>query len=265
MRHALYLPPFGPLSDPAALADLARGAEDRGWDGVFLWDHILRPAPEPPELADATVCLAAMAVATGRLRLGPMVTPLVRRRPQKVAREIATLDRLAAGRITLGLGLGVDSGGELTRFGEITDARARGDLLDEGTALVAALLTGEPVSHRGRHFVADDVRFLPAPVQHPRVPIWLASRQGAVRPTRRAARYDGLFAIEIDLDGLAGVVEVIRAERGNLDGFDLAVIVDADTDLDAWKAGGATWAMWAFEPGATVDDVRRRIDDPPRP
>ena len=119
MRHALYLPPFGPLADPGALVELARAAEDRGWAGMFLWDHVLRPAPEPPELADATVCLAAMAVATTRLRLGPMVVPLVRRRPQKVAREIATLDLLSGGRITLGLGLGVDSGGELTRFGEL--------------------------------------------------------------------------------------------------------------------------------------------------
>jgi alkanesulfonate monooxygenase SsuD/methylene tetrahydromethanopterin reductase-like flavin-dependent oxidoreductase (luciferase family) len=140
VRHALYLPPFGPLADAGALAELAQAAEEGGWDGMFLWDHVLRPATDPPELADTTVCLAAMAVATERLRLGPMVTPLVRRRPQKVAREIATLDRLSGGRVTLGLGLGVDSGGELSRFGELTDRRVRGDLIDEGADLVAALL-----------------------------------------------------------------------------------------------------------------------------
>ena len=263
MRHALYLPPFGPLADPGALVELARAAEDGGWDGLFLWDHVIRPASDPPELADATVCLAAMAAATARLRLGPMVVPLVRRRPQKVAREIATLDRLSGGRITLGLGLGVDSGGELTRFGELTDPRVRGDLLDEGAGLVAALLSGEPVTHRGRFFTADDVRFEPVPVQRPRVPIWLAARKGAVRPARRAARYDGIFPIELDLEDLARTIEVVVGERGSLDGFDVAVLADDETDLDAWAAGGATWAMWHFEPGATADDVLHRIERRP--
>jgi alkanesulfonate monooxygenase SsuD/methylene tetrahydromethanopterin reductase-like flavin-dependent oxidoreductase (luciferase family) len=260
VRHALYLPPFGPLSDPRALVDLARAAEERGWDGVFLWDHIYRPPSDPPALADATVCLAAMAAVTGRIRLGPMVVPLVRRRPQKVAREIATLDHLSAGRITLGLGLGVDSGGELTRFGERTHPLVRGELLDEGAALVAALLAGEPVSHRGQYFKADGVRFEPAPVQRPRPPIWLAARKGALRPVRRAARYDGIFPIELDLDDLARTVDVIVAERGSLDGFDVAVLAEDGTDLDAWAARGATWALWYFDPGATPADVLARIE-----
>jgi alkanesulfonate monooxygenase SsuD/methylene tetrahydromethanopterin reductase-like flavin-dependent oxidoreductase (luciferase family) len=262
VRHALYLPPFGPLADAGALVELARAAEEGGWDGLFLWDHVLRPPSEPPELADATVCLAAMAAATARLRLGPMVVPLVRRRPQKVAREIATLDRLSGGRITLGLGLGVDSGGELSRFGELVDARARGDLLDEGADLVARLLSGEEVVHRGRHFTADGVRFAPLPVQRPRVPIWLAARQGATRPVRRAARYEGVFPIELDLDQLSRTVELVVAERGSLDGFDIAVLAPDDGDTGPWAARGATWAMWSFEPGATPTDVLARIERP---
>src|SRR5680860_1151191 len=87
MRHALYLPPFG----------------------------------EPAEIADTWITLAAVASATERIRIGPMVTPIVRRRPQKLAREAVTLDHLSAGRLTLGLGLGVDTAGELSRFGEVVD------------------------------------------------------------------------------------------------------------------------------------------------
>jgi alkanesulfonate monooxygenase SsuD/methylene tetrahydromethanopterin reductase-like flavin-dependent oxidoreductase (luciferase family) len=261
MKHALYLPPFGELAEPRALVDLAVAAEARGWDGLFLWDHILRPEGDGPEIADAWISLAAMATATQRIRLGPMVTPLVRRRPQKVAREAATLDRLSAGRVTLGLGLGVDSGGELTRFGELTDARERGDLLDEAADLVAALLSGEPVDHHGARFTVDRVTFEPKPVQE-RLPIWLAARGDARRPVRRAARFDGIFPIEVDLDGLGRMAELVVAERGSLDGFDIAVIAWG-ADLDAWAGRGATWAMWAYDPPVTLAEVAARIEEGP--
>ncbi len=139
VKHALYLPPFAELADPRVLRDLAAAAEESGWEGFFLWDHVLRPPDEVHEIADVWVSLAAVAAATTTLRLGPMVTPLVRRRVQKVAREVVTLDLLSSGRLTVGLGLGVDSGGELSKFGELTDERARGDLLDEGAGLLDAL------------------------------------------------------------------------------------------------------------------------------
>jgi alkanesulfonate monooxygenase SsuD/methylene tetrahydromethanopterin reductase-like flavin-dependent oxidoreductase (luciferase family) len=264
VRHAVYLPPFGELADPRALVELAQAAEERGWDGMFLWDHVLRPVSDPAELSDTWICLAAMATVTSRIRLGPMVTPLVRRRPHKVAREATALDHLSDGRLTLGLGLGVDTGGELSRFGELTDPRLRGDLLDEATALIDALFTGERIAHQGRYFTAEGVRFLPRPVQRPRVPLWLAARRDAARPVHRAARYDGVFPIEVDLDGLARVVDIVFTARGGLEGFDIAVLADEGTDPDLWAARGATWAMWYLLPGAGVADVLRRIEDAPR-
>lgn len=255
MKHALYLPPFGPLAEPQSMIDIALAAEASGWDGLFLWDHVLRPPEEPREIADTTVVLAAVAARTERLRLGPMVTPLVRRRPQKVAREIITLDRLSGGRITVGLGLGVDSGRELSAFGELTDARARGDLLQEGAALIEALLRGELLVHRGRYFTAEDVQFQPTGIQEPRPPIWLASRGDARRPVRRAARYDGLFHIEVDLPRFQAAVDLVAQERGSLDDFDFAVLAIPGVDLDAFAAAGATWAMHSFLPGESADDV----------
>src|SRR5665213_2157130 len=104
MQHALYLPPFGPLAEPRVLMQVAARAELAGWDGLFLWDHILRPDSEPQEIADVWIALAALAIASTTLRIGPMVTPPTRRRPQKLAREAITLDRLSNGRVTLGLG-----------------------------------------------------------------------------------------------------------------------------------------------------------------
>lgn len=255
MKHAVYLPPFGELSDVRALADLAVAAEQAGWDAVFLWDHLLRPPTEPTDIADAWTALAAVAYATTSIRIGPMVTPLPRRRPQKLAKEIATVDRLSAGRLTVGLGLGHDGAGELSRFGDEVDGRRRGDMLDEGAALLAGLLSGETISHAGSHYQANEVRFLPTPAQRPRPPIWFAARGGNRRPVRRAASYEGLFPIEVDPDGVGRMAEWVEAERGSLDGFDIAVAVIPGVDLDAFAARGATWAMWAFIPGQTIADV----------
>lgn len=264
MRHALFLPPFGELADPRALADLAAAAEGHRWDGFFLWDHILRPPNEPAEIADVWVALAAVAVVTTTIRLGPMVTPIVRRRPQKLAREAVTLDHLSRGRLTVGLGLGVDGGGELSAFGEVLDPPTRGAMLDEGAELLTELWTGEPVAHRGEFFTADGVSFRPVPVQQPRIPLWFAARGGATRPVRRAARYDGLFPIEIDADGLARMTEIVVAERGSLDGFDIAVLAHPGVDLPALAARGATWAMWSFLPGEPLTDVEKFIAAGPR-
>src|SRR5579872_1414892 len=118
VRRALFVAPFGELSDPGVLARLAATAEASGWDAMFLWDHMWREESRVTEVGDAWISLAAMACATSTLRLGPMVVPLARRRPQKVARESVALDLLSGGRLTLGVGLGVNSAGELSRFGE---------------------------------------------------------------------------------------------------------------------------------------------------
>ena len=263
MKHALFLPPFGELADPRVVRDLAVAAEEHGWDGLFLWDHVLRPPDEVRDIADVWVTLAAVASATTSLRIGPMVTPLVRRRVQKVAREVVTLDLLSSGRLTVGLGLGVDTGGELSKFGELTDERARGELLDEGAQLLDALMSGEQVSHRGAHFTVDGARFLPRPLQQPRVPLWFATRRAAPRPARRAARYDGVFPIEIDGDGLSRVIDLVVAERGSLDGFDVAVAVGSGADVDDLERRGATWAMWDFGPGEPAARIAARITGGP--
>src|SRR5687768_4174843 len=155
MRHALHLPPFRAYSSPGVVVDLARAAEAGGWDGFFTWDHVVRPhEPERVVAADPWILLAAVATVTDRIRLGPMVTPLARRRPQKVARESVTLDHLSGGRLTLGVGLGVDSGGELARFGELDDPRERAGAYDEALALLRELWSGEEVDHHGEHYTA---------------------------------------------------------------------------------------------------------------
>jgi alkanesulfonate monooxygenase SsuD/methylene tetrahydromethanopterin reductase-like flavin-dependent oxidoreductase (luciferase family) len=274
LRHGVYLPPFNELSDPYVLIALAELSEERSWDGFFLWDHVLRRSEEAPTVADAWISLAGVACATERLRLGAMVTPLARRRPQVLVRQAVTLDHLSSGRLVLGLGLGVDSTGELSRFGELVDPVLRGDLFDEGADLVVELMSGQEVEHRGRYFTSDGVRFLPRPVQNPRIPVWCAAvgrvgltdgRPGpSARPVRRAAKYDGLFLIEAGPRELERAMAIVSAERGGaVKGFDVAVMAEPTLPLEEAEALGATWRMLSVDPGMPLAEVRARIADGP--
>jgi hypothetical protein len=140
MKRGLYLAPFDELANPRLLADLARAAESVGWDGLFLWDRIAYP-PRERAVADPWVALGAIASVTDTLRLGPMITPLSRRRVQKVARETVTLDHLSNGRLTLGVGLGIAD--DLEPFGEVIDPRERGRLLDESLERLGGFWSGD--------------------------------------------------------------------------------------------------------------------------
>ncbi|MDA8309144.1 MAG: LLM class flavin-dependent oxidoreductase [Actinomycetota bacterium] len=260
VRHGLFFPPFGELSDPATVLRIGEAAEGRGWDGVFLWDHMIRPPGDPQEIADPWILLAAVAASTTTIRLGTMVTPLARRRPQKLARETVTLDRLSRGRLVLGIGLGTDSGGEFGRFAECTEEPARAAMLDEALELLFALWSGEEVHHEGPHFRAEGVRFLPTPFQRPRIPVWGAAVGDRPRPgpLHRAARLDGIFPVHATIEEFRAIVEEVRSLRGSLDGFDVAAEVEPDAEgasLDEYEEAGATWIMHSFPVDATAEDV----------
>ena len=265
LRSALWLPLFDDLADPKVVARLAADAEAAGWDGCFVWDQLCWRAPVR-QVADPWIALTAIATATERLRLGPMVSPLPRRRPAKVARETATLDRLSDGRLTLGVGLGSDRfGGELSKTGEQLDDRRRGQMLDESLAILAAAWSGEPVHHRGEHYTVDDIEFLPRPVQEPGVPVWAAGFPGNVKPIRRAARLDGFFPANLEHpDQLAEVVATITDLRmGKTGAYDIAIGLPFDADPLPYAAVGATWWLPEFPPGVPLDTVRGVLRDGP--
>ena len=156
MRFGLHVPQLGALGEPSLLVELAARAETAGWDGFFVWDHLMHAGDLPA--CDPWVTLGAIAVSTERLRLGPLVTPLPRRRPWKVAREAATLDRLAGGRTVLGVGIGTDHYREFTAFAEpATNDGMRAALLDEGLDIVTALWSGRRVTYDGSQLTVADV------------------------------------------------------------------------------------------------------------
>ena len=191
MHFAINIPNFGDFADPRAVADLAQRAEAAGWDGLFIWDHVTYAKRLLYEIGDPWVLLTAAALATRRIRLGTMITPVARRRVSKLAREVTTLDRLSGGRMVLGVGLGAPADDEFGSFGDTTDPRLLAARLDEGLTALNLLWSGEPVTFRGTHITIDDVAFRPVPIQRPRVPIWVGGNWPNKAPMRRAARWDG--------------------------------------------------------------------------
>ena len=270
MRSGLFLPLFDALADPQVVARLSAEAEEAGWHGVFVWDN-LRFVEPVVDVADPWITLAAIATATERIRLGPMVTPLARRRPAKVARETATLDRLSGGRLTLGVGLGNDQfASEYSMTGEELDDRRRASMLDESLEILATAWSGDHVHHRGEHYTIDGMRFEPRPVQRPGVPVWVAGYYGKRRPLRRAARYEGFFPLGVERpEQLAEIVSDLAALHEEAGGglaepYDIVAALPPGEDPAPYAAAGATWWLVEFPWDAlSIDQVRAVTRDGP--
>jgi alkanesulfonate monooxygenase SsuD/methylene tetrahydromethanopterin reductase-like flavin-dependent oxidoreductase (luciferase family) len=280
MQFAIDLPHFGPFSDPHLLTELAHEAEESGWDGFFIWDHVnykLADFPGPMVITDPWILMAALAMRTKRIKIGPMVTALPRRRPWKVARETVTLDHLSHGRLILGIGSGSDRRGEYHDFGEMTNVKMRGEMLDEGLAVLTQLWSGEEVKYEGQHYQVSQVQFLPKPFQRPRIPIWLAGYWPTKKPFRRAAQWDGIFPLMLERaltpDDFREILAYTHTQRTQTTPFD--VVAGGQTDgtdkarasdhAASFAEAGVTWWQEMFYPHNTLEQVRQRIHQgPPR-
>jgi alkanesulfonate monooxygenase SsuD/methylene tetrahydromethanopterin reductase-like flavin-dependent oxidoreductase (luciferase family) len=294
VQYAVSLPPFGDFWHPRTLAGLARDAEAAGWDAFFIWDHILL---WPTPLSDPWISMAAIALATERVKIGPMVTPMPRRRPVKLAREILSLDHLSNGRLIFGAGSGVGPW-EYEYLGDEASPKTRAAMLDEALDLLTTLWSGEPQVHHGRfyEFRGDlgpgkpeeaPAPLLPPPAQSPRPPIWLAGTWPLKKPFRRAAQWDGVLPLKAGTD-FAGyltpedthaIAAFIAAERTRVDPFALAISGHSSDPSDSGVAlaqaqAGATWWIedispwpfgWQWEGPWPFDAMSERIrSGPPR-
>jgi alkanesulfonate monooxygenase SsuD/methylene tetrahydromethanopterin reductase-like flavin-dependent oxidoreductase (luciferase family) len=273
LKFGLFVPPFAGLAEPGRVVELARAAEGSGWDGFFLWDHIL--ALPGMAVADPWVTMAAVAQSTARMRLGMLVTPLARRRPWVLARQAATLDRLSEGRLVVGVGLGDDSIGEFSSFrGEASDPVQRGAMLDESLELLRRFWSGQEVAWEGQYFAVRSGPFLPRPVQDP-LPVWVACRWPHHRPLARAARHQDCFPLfdrggwDIPAFPEAAPVSAVRSQLsacGAATGIDI-VCRGASTAVDeaeradrlaALEAAGMTWWLESFGPD---EPLMRALED----
>jgi alkanesulfonate monooxygenase SsuD/methylene tetrahydromethanopterin reductase-like flavin-dependent oxidoreductase (luciferase family) len=281
MRYAITLPNID--YDARIIADLAVDAEEAGWDGMFVWDCInMRNQPAH----DPWMILAAIAARTERIRFGPLITPLSRRRPWKVAREAVTLDHLSHGRFILPVGLGEINDGGFSSVGEELDRKKRAQMLDESLDILDGLWSGEPFSYDGEHYHMKEMTFLPKPVQSPRIPIWVVGAWQRKKSMQRALRYDGIIPAKMDADGsfaemtsddLRAMKAYIEEQRTLTTPFDIVMEGETPGD-DAEKAAsivqpladaGVTWwleAVWKTpETEGGAEGMRRRIKQgPPR-
>jgi alkanesulfonate monooxygenase SsuD/methylene tetrahydromethanopterin reductase-like flavin-dependent oxidoreductase (luciferase family) len=257
VRYGVALPTGGECGDPTFLVELSESAEQTGWDGVFLEDYICYQGDPAKPTCDTWTALAAVAMRTTTITLGIEVVALTRRRPWKVAREAATIDRLSGGRLVVGFGIGDEGDAGFTHFGEEIDTRRRAQLLDEGLEIVAGLWRGEPFSFHGRHFRVDEVTFLPTPLQRPRIPIWIGGGYPNPRAIERALRWDGSCMYRRSGGPLRGDdVRELRRRAGNRQWTQAVGGWERRDDLDEElqhrsevEAAGADWWVEWIAPG----------------
>ncbi|MBU1226864.1 MAG: LLM class flavin-dependent oxidoreductase [Actinobacteria bacterium] len=255
MRYGISVPNFGDYGNTENLIRLARTAETAGWDAVFLWDHI-QIGHWAGDVLDPWVAMTAIAAVTKELIVGPMVTPLPRRRPTKLAREAVTLDHFSGGRLILGVGIGWPPDIDFGNFGDAADDRTRGAQLDEGLEVLAGLWTGETFNHAGEHYTVVDARFRPTPLQQPRIPIWVGGMWPHRPAFRRAARWDGVYPIVVDENydfapmtpaTFRDILMYVSEHRQADTPFDAAAGGSLIDESDAagcvapWAEAGATW------------------------
>jgi alkanesulfonate monooxygenase SsuD/methylene tetrahydromethanopterin reductase-like flavin-dependent oxidoreductase (luciferase family) len=255
VRTAVSLPPF---TDAATVVALAVEAERAGWDGVFLWDHLVFERRLRLDVHDPWVALGAIAQATERVRLGTLVTPLARRRPWIVAKHLTTLDHLSGGRAVLGVGLGEPSDADFAAFGDPAEHKERAAIVDEALGLLDGLLRG-PVSHEGAHFRVD-AEILPRPVQQPRPPVWVAGIIPHRLPLARALRWDGIVPLGpqgySSPDELATYLEGVERPPG----WDVVAGRAPGVAVDEYASAGATWLIDSTWPvGDWAAEIRTRI------
>ncbi len=271
IKYSLNMPNFGTYSDINILMKLAKDAEEAGWDGFFLWDHMYlssrleRNNQFGESFTDPWIALTAIATVTTKIKIGTYVTPLPRRRPWKLAREIVSLDRLSKGRLILGIGLG-NPNFEYEGFGEEENLKIRSQKCDEGLEILEGLLSGNPFSYDGNHYKIKEVIFKPKPFNK-KIPIWIAGRWPYKNPFKRAAKYDGVCPICAKYEGssprslynsdVEEIIFYIKKFRKNMENYDIIIAgktpidkIEAKKIIEPYIDVGATW--WS----ETINDWR---------
>ena len=273
MHYAINTPNFGIYSDIRMMAELAHEAEEAGWDGFFIWDHIGGGPEWAVPVADPLVTLTAIAMRTQRLKIGPIVTPLPRVNPWKLAREMTSLDHLSQGRMILGVGIGSDSGREYSAFGGSPDDKVHGEMLDEGLTVLTKLWSGEAFDYKGCYYTLNNACFSPVPLQKPRIPIWVAGVWPNKKPFRRAAKWDGVCPMALDHElspaeyrELLAYIKQYRHGEGEFAVLAAGHTTGTEKDqeiIQPFVAAGVTWWQESFDWNYSFDDVRARIRQGP--
>jgi len=210
MDVGIHLPQFGPASGPNAISAAAVRAEELGFAGVWVSDHIVQPADQgypSPYLYDPLLTLAWAAAATISIGLGTSVLVAPQYHALWLANALASLDNLSGGRLTVAVGVGWSE----AEFEALDQSFGdRGRRTAEILAVLRACWTEDPATFHGEFFSFDDIRVLPKPA-HP-IPIWIGGQAPAA--LRRATDLgDGYHGISATPEEIAPIIERVRVER----------------------------------------------------
>ncbi len=188
-RWGVVAPTFDQFGDgaPPPVVAAARRAEQLGFDAVWVGDHLACPAPG----LDALCALAAAAAATDRVDLGLSVLQLGLRHLVWTAKQLATIESLAPGRLRLGVGVGGEFEAEFVAAGVNRDSRGR--RLDEMLDVLPTLLSGAPVRHRGPHVDINVPGLHPAFAVPPKLAVGGRSDAALARTARYGETWIGMW------------------------------------------------------------------------
>ena len=210
MRVGIHLPQYGRVASPEAITAAARRAEELGFADVWVSDHIVHPAEQSypsPFLFDPIVALTWAAASTERIGLGTSVLVLPSHVPLELANQLASLDNLSGGRLTVAGGVGWSE----REFDALGHGFAdRGARTDEIIDMFRVVWAEDPATFEGEHISFRDIRVLPQPAH--RIPIWVG---GSSEPAYRRAveRGDGYQFVGIKPPEAPAVVRRLREQR----------------------------------------------------
>jgi probable F420-dependent oxidoreductase len=212
MEFGICIPHYGKPIDIPKILDTVRRAEDLGFDAVWVTDHLLVPQTLEiiyrDQMLEPLALLSHVAAITQRVKIGTSVIILPYRNPIVVAKMLATIDQLSAGRLIFGAAVGWMEP-EFAALG--APFAERGAFSDECLRLIKTLWTQEKVSFEGRYFKFTDMQASPRPVQRPHPPIWVGGNSPRAR--RRVAELgDGWHATAMALDSLKAGIADVRAK-----------------------------------------------------
>ncbi|RSM39362.1 LLM class flavin-dependent oxidoreductase [Amycolatopsis balhimycina DSM 5908] len=172
-----------------ALREIWTIADDAGFDGCWVFDHLAPMGPDRTgDVFDGWSLLAAMAEATRRVRIGCLVSGNTNRHPGTFAKIAATVDHLSGGRLDVGLGAGGDPLTDAMMGTPAPSAAERVERLAETCEILRLLWTRPVTGHHGRHYTLTGAISDPKPVQQPKPPLWLGS-SGEKRGLRVVAEH----------------------------------------------------------------------------
>lgn len=233
MRFGVHLPSNFGFDNVQDVLELAKLVEELGFDSVWVSEHIFNAGYIAQRLGDRPYyaplpVLSAVAAITQKVKLGTSILVLPYHNPIVLAKDLATIDALSQGRLTIGVGVGVIKE-EFEALGYAYETR--GKFADEAIAVMKELWGKEEPAFKGRFHSFAGLRFTPKPVQRPHPPFWIGGSSSAAM-RRVAVAGDGWHLFRLPEAGLSTAIEQVRTAADAAGRNGRSLVMSARCDLE---------------------------------